>query len=171
MKDPSSQSSTRAKKNKRRSIGQRVGDGARLVGEIGDDLVNRPGVLPGKAHGWFRTWFGKVWKVRGGGLYAVGYALTFVYLEIRSIASEIAEAAGVDFFTNQLIEFLFRFMSESLFNMIKAFMWPVYVIQSWQPYGAIMLGLMFVLFPIVLKKPIERWLFGDQPPADAPTAD
>ena len=172
MKDPSSQSSTRAKKNKRRSIGERVGDGARLVGEIGDDLVHRPGVLPGKAHGWFRTWFGKVWKVRGGGLYAVGYALTFAYLEVRAIISEIAEAAGViDFFTNQLIEFVFRFLSETLFNMIQAFMWPVYLIQAWQPYGLILLVLLFILFPVVLKKPIERWLFGDQPKESSPTAE
>ena len=161
MKDPNSQSSTRAKKNKRRTVSQRVGDGARLVGEIGDDLVHRPGVLPGKAHGWFRTWFGKVWKVRGGGLYAVGYALSFAYLEVRAIVSEIAEADGVvDFFTNQLIEFVFRFLSETFVNMIQAFMWPVYVIQSWQPYGLVLLVALFILFPMVLKKPIERWLFG-----------
>ena len=172
MKDPSSQSSTRAKKSKRRSIGERVGDGARLVGEIGDDLVRRPGVLPGKAHGWFRTWFGKVWKVRGGGLYAVGYALTFAYLEVRAIISEVLEADGViDFFTNQLIEFIFRFLSETFVNMIQAFMWPVFLIQWWQPYGLITLILLFVLFPAVLKKPIERWLFGDQPAESAPTAE
>ena len=172
MKDPSSQSSTRAKKTKRRSIGERVGDGARLVGEIGDDLVHRPGVLPGKAHGWFRTWFGKVWRVRGGGLYAVGYALTFAYLEVRAIVSEVLEADGViDFFTNQLIEFVFRFLSETIANMIQAFMWPVFLIQLWQPYGLILLIAMFVLFPVVLKKPIERWLFGDQPPESSPTTE
>lgn len=172
MKDPKSQSSTKAKRNKRRSFGARVGDGARLVGEIGDDLVHRPGVLPGKAHGWFRTWFGKVWKVRGGGLYAVGYALTFAYLEVRAIISEIAEAEGViDFFTNQLIEFVFRFLSETFVNMIQAFIWPVFLIQTWQPYGAIMLGLMFILFPVLLKKPIERWLFGDRAPQSPPTAE
>ena len=172
MKDPNSQSSTRAKKTKRRSLGERVGDGARLVGEIGDDLVHRPGVLPGKAHGWFRTWFGKVWRGRGGGLYAVGYALTFAYLEVRAIVSEVLEADGViDFFTNQLIEFVFRFLSETLVNMIQAFMWPVYLIQLWQPYGLILLIAMFVLFPIVLKKPIERWLFGDQPAESSPTAE
>jgi hypothetical protein len=163
LKDPNSKSSPRAKKTKRRSISQRVGDSARLVGEIGDDLVRQPGVLPGKAHGWFRTWFAKVWKVRGGGLYAVGYALTFVYLEVRAIFREIGEAEGiVDFFTNQIIEFLFRFLSESLVNMISAFMWPVYLIQLWQPYGIILLVGMFVLFPIALKKPIERWLFGGE---------
>ena len=172
MKDPNSQSSTRAKKSKRRTIGERVGDGARLVGEIGDDLVHRPGVLPGKAHGWFRTWFGKVWRVRGGGLYAVGYALTFSYLELRAIGRELLEADGViDFFTNQLFEFVFRFLSETIVNMIQAFMWPVFLIQLWQPYGAILLGLMFVLFPMVLKKPIERWLFGDQPAADQTKAE
>ncbi len=66
----------------------------------------------------------------------------------------------VDFFTNQIIEFLFRFLSESLVNMILAFMWPVYLIEAWQPYGLILLVTLFVLFPIVLKKPIERWLFG-----------
>ena len=104
-----------------------------------------------------------MWKVRGGGLYAVGYAVDFIYLEVRAIIEEIASASGiVDFFTNQLIEFLFRFLSESLMNMIMAFMWPVYLVQAWEPYGAILLGLMFVLFPYVLKKPIERWLFGDE---------
>ena len=142
------------------------------MGEIGDDLVHRPGVLPGKAHGWFRTWFGKVWKVRGGGLYAVGYAVTFAYLEVRAILGELLEADGIiDFFTSQLIEFLFRFLSETLVNMIQAFMWPVYLVQLWQPFGAIALGLMFILFPYLLKKPIERWLFGNQPPNNAAKAE
>lgn len=167
LKNPAAKGSTKAKKTKRRSISQRVGDGARLVGEISDDLVNRPGVLPGKAHGWFRTWFGKVWQVRGGGLYAVGYALTFVYLEVRSIFSEIGEAEGVvDFFTNQILEFLIRFLSESFINMVSAFMWPVYLIQAWNLYGLVLLIGLFVLFPIVLKEPIERWLFGSNTPND-----
>lgn len=77
--------------------------------------------------------------------------------------SEIAEADGVvDFFTGQIIEFFIRFMSESIMNMIQAFMWPVSLIQAWQPFGAIALGLMFVAFPLLLKKPLERWLFGDE---------
>jgi hypothetical protein len=148
---------------KRRSVGQRVGDGARLIRETGDDLLNRPGVLPGKAHGWFRTWFAKIWRVRGGGLYAVGYALTFAYLEVRSIISEIMEAEGVvDFFTGQIIEFFIRFISDSVLNMVQAFMWPLWLIQAWQPFGAIALCLLFIAFPLVLKKPLEHWLFGDE---------
>ena len=64
----------------------------------------------------------------------------------------------VDFFTEQIVEFLFRFLSESLVNMIYAFMWPVYVVQLNPPWGAIGLGLAFLFFDTVLRKPIERWL-------------
>ncbi len=35
-------------------------------------------VVADKAHGWFRTWFAKVWKVCGGGLYAVGLGIAFL---------------------------------------------------------------------------------------------
>lgn len=158
MKDRSSQNSTKPK-TKRRSLGRRVGDGARALGELGDDLVNRPGVLPGKAHGWFRTWFAKVWKIRGGGLYACGYAVTFLVLEIRSLTGDVFEADGiVDFFTEQIFETLFRFLGESLINMISAFMWPVYLVQLKPPWGAIGLGLAFAIFDLVLRKPIEHWL-------------
>lgn len=158
MKDRSSQNSTKAK-TERRSLSKRVGDGARALGELGDDLVHRPGVLPGKAHGWFRTWFAKVWKIRGGGLYACGYAVTFLVLEIRSLAGDVFEADGiVDFFTEQIFETLFRFLGESLANMISAFMWPIYLVQLNPPWGAIGLGLAFAIFDLVLRKPIERWL-------------
>lgn len=118
--------------------------------------------LAGRVSGWFRTWFAKVWKVRGGGLYACGYAITFVVLEIRSLFGDIADADGpVQFVQEQAFEFVFRFLGESLANMIEAFLWPLRVLQFSPPYGAIALGLAFVLFPITLKKPIERWLFGD----------
>jgi len=132
------------------------------MGELGSDIVNRPGVLPGKANSWLRTWFGKVWKVRGGGLYAVGYAVTFAYLEVTTIVSEFAESESLaDFFTEQLFEFVIRFATDSLVNLVKALVWPVYLIELAPPYGAIGLGLAFVAFPMLLKKPIERWLFGD----------
>ena len=161
MKDPKSKSSTRPT-TKRKPIGKRIGDGARTLGEVGDDLVNRPGVLPGKAHNWFRKWFGKVWRVRGGGLYACGYAVTFVVLEIRTIVGEFVESDSLGAFVQeQLVEFVFRFAIDSLMNMIYAFAWPAYVAQYSPPVGVIALGAAFILFPITLKKPIERWLFPD----------
>jgi hypothetical protein len=113
-----------------------------------------------KAHGWFRSWFAKVWNIRGGGLYALGYAVTFIVLEVTTVISELAESEGVgDFLSGQLVEFIFRFASDSIFNLVKALMWPVYVVQWQSPFGAIALGLAFLIFPTYLKKPITKWLF------------
>jgi len=102
--------------------------------------------------------------VRGGGLYAVGYILTFLFFEAKTLAEEVAESTGIaDFLTNQIFEFVIRFATDSLQNMIKAFMWPVYIVELSPPYGAIALGVAFMAFPRYLKKPIEKWLFGDDP--------
>ena len=115
-----------------------------------------------KAKSWFRLWFAKVWKLRGGGLYAVGWAAAFIYLEVTTVLGEIVGADGfVDFFTNQIIEFPFRFMMDSIANMIQAFMWPGYVV-SWQPpVGAIALGVAYVVFAKFIKHHITAWLFPD----------
>lgn len=95
-------------------------------------------------------------------MYAVGYILTFLIFEARTIVEEISESSGVgEFLSNQLIGFVLRFATDSLANMIKAFMWPVYIVQLYPPYGPIALGLAFIVFPKYLKKPIEKWLFGE----------
>ncbi len=110
-----------------------------------------------------RSRFKKVWDVRGGGLYAVGYILTFLYFEVRTIISEIADATGLtDFLSDQLLGFVIRFATESLVNIVKALMWPVYIVQISPPFGAIALGLVFYIFPKYLKKPLEKKLFGEE---------
>ena len=120
-----------------------------------------------QAEGWFRRWFAKVWKVRGGGLYAVGWAVTFAYLEVTTLLGEIFEAEGVvEFFTSQLVEFLFRFIGDSLTNMISAFIWPVEIVQWRPPVGAIILGAAFMLFPVTIKPYITAWLFPDGEPEE-----
>ena len=122
-----------------------------------------------EAKSWIRLWFAKVWKLRGGGLYAVGWATTFIYLEVTTVLGEIAGADGiVDFFTNQIIEFLFRFMSDSIANMIQAFMWPAFVVQWQPPVGAIALGAAFIVFPTYIKPHITAWLFPDGEEAETP---
>ncbi len=89
----------------------------------------------------------------------MGYALTFVFLEIRTVVSEIAGAESIgQFFSEQLIEFVFRFLGESLANMIQAFIWPVEIVTLSPPWGAIGLGVMFMVFDKVLRGPIEQWL-------------
>lgn len=119
--------------------------------------------LADHAHGWFRTWFAKIWKVRGGGLYACGYAVTFAYLEVTTIIGEFAESSSIgEFISEQLLEFVFRFAIDSIANLIQALMWPVYIVEFSPPLGAIALGLAFILFPMTIKKPITRWLFPDE---------
>jgi hypothetical protein len=107
-----------------------------------------------------RGWFEKIWKVRGGGLYAVGWAVTFAWLEVTTIIGEILDAEGVvDFFVHQLLEFMLRFMGDSLKNMVLAFMWPAFVVQWKMPVGLILLGVAFALFPTYVKPYLEKWLF------------
>ena len=101
--------------------------------------------------------------MRGGGLYAVGYILTFLYFEAMTIIDEIAESTGLgDFISDQLLGFLLRFVVGSFANMIKALMWPVYIIQLNPVFGGIVLGAAFYIFPKYLKKPLEKKLFGEE---------
>ena len=109
-----------------------------------------------------RPWFRKVWKARGGGLYACGFVLTFIYLEVTMLIGEIMAATGVvDFFTEQLLGLPLRFVRESLQNMIAAFIWPVPLIEFSPPWGVVILGAIYLLFTYLIKEPLEKWLFHD----------
>lgn len=89
--------------------------------------------------------------------------MTFLYFDVRTVIGEIADATGLaDFLSDQLLGFVIRFATDSLVNMVKAFIWPVYIVQIYPPFGPIALGLAFYIFPVYLKKPIETWLFGDK---------
>ena len=141
-----------------------MGENIRAAGEFGREAVARPDQLPDKAHGWLRGWFRKVWDVRGGGLYAVGFAAAFLFFEIREIFFEDIPQfiAMSSVFSSELIGFGIEFVVDTMINFVKALMWPVYVVTLWPPAGAIALGLAYFLFPRYLKAPIEHWLFHDQ---------
>jgi hypothetical protein len=115
-----------------------------------------------KAQSWFRRWFTKVWRVRGGGLYACGYAITFVALEVTTVVGELVESTSIgNFLSEQLVEFIFRFVGDSMVNLLMALMWPVYIVQWQPPFGAIGLGLAYIVFAKYLKKPISDWLLSE----------
>ncbi len=116
-----------------------------------------------KSHSRFRVWFRKVWEVRGGGLYACGFALTFLYFEIGSLREDFAQLGGLldGQFISVFIAFVIDFLIDSFMNTIKAFAWPVYVVQVAPPMGAIALGLAFAFFPKYVKPHLTRWLFPD----------
>lgn len=118
-----------------------------------------------EAQRWFRSWFAKIWQVRGGGLYACGFALTFLYLEARTMIGEFIDADSIgSFFSEQLLEFVFRFAVDSLVNTMHAFIWPAHVVQIAPPFGAIGLGVAYLVFARFLKQPITEWLFPDGEP-------
>ena len=141
---------------------KKLGDRAKVVGSLSETLVREPKSFPKKTAHAVRPWFRKVWKARGGGLYAFGFVLTFVYLEASMLIGEIMAATGfVDFFTEQLIELPFRFLSESLSNLIQAFIWPVPILEISPPWGVAILAVIYLLFTYRIKEPLERWLFHD----------
>lgn len=141
---------------------RRLGDRAKVVSSLSGTLVKEPKAFPKKTAHALRPWFRKVWDARGGGLYACGFVLTFVYLEVSTLIGEILTAKGiVDFFTEQLVELLFRFFGESVKNMVLAFMWPVPIVQYSPPWGIAMLVGIYVVFAKFIKEPLEQWLFKD----------
>jgi len=108
-------------------------------------------------------WFRKVWDVRGGGLYACGFAVTFVVLEAGSVIEDFKQIGLL--FDGQVVSFVLNFIIDSFQNTIQAFMWPVSIVQLAPPFGAIGLGVAFLLFPVLAKKHVEAWLFSDDEPA------
>jgi hypothetical protein len=109
-----------------------------------------------------RRWIRKVWDARGGGLYACGFVIAFVWLEFTTLVDEFSSSNGITgFFSGQLVQFLLRFTVDSLVNTVNALIWPVHFIRFSPPWGFVILGALYLVFTYVLKKPLERWLFHD----------
>ena len=94
----------------------------------------------------FRTWFRKVWEVRGGGL---------------SLADDVLGIGAL--FRGEAVQFFINLIVESLTNTLSALMWPISVIQLAPPFGLIGLAITFWLFPTYVKPHIESWLFDGEP--------
>ncbi len=147
-------------KKKKRSFVQRLLRPLETGLELVSVLVTKPRDFPHAFAVVFRNGFRAVWSARGGGLYAVGFFITFLWLELTMFVDDVADAGGVgDFITSQLFELLIRFTVESLLNTLSAFIWPVYVLQFQPPIGLLLLAVAFLLFPRFVKPSLERWLF------------
>lgn len=130
---------------------------------LGKTLKAEPKSFPAEMLELIRRAVRTIWNARGGGLYACGFVVTFVYLEIRMFLLDIFEAESVGgFFTEQATEMLFKYLGESIQNTVNAFIWPVHVISiEPQPWGFVLLGVMYLVFANFLKRPLEGWLFGE----------
>ena len=138
---------------------------------LGSLLVNEPKAFPGALGQVFKRGFRNVWHVRGGGLYACGFLVTFVWLELSMFFGEIQEAESFGgFFSGQLIELLLRFSVLSLLNTLNALIWPFHIISLSPLWGGLALGGMYLLFAKFAKDPLEQWLFGDKLESDEANA-
>ncbi len=138
---------------------------------LGRMLRDEPASLPGEMLHRLKLAINGLWKARGGGFYACGFVVTFLFLEVRMFVTDVIGAESfTSFVSQQLLETVFRFLSQSLLNSILAFIWPVYVIEFRPPWGIVALVLMYVIFAFLLKEPLERWLFAGQPGANEDSA-
>lgn len=150
------------KQKKKDSFAVRMKKRGREFKSLGKTLAKEPREFPNALMNVFRRSFLTVWDARGGGLYACGYVVTFVWLEMIMFVDDILAAESVGgFFGAQVFEMFFRYLGESLQNMIAAFIWPVHVVTFAPPWGAIAFGLSYALFERLFKKPIEGWLLHD----------
>lgn len=141
-------------------VSRRTGETVSLV----SILINEPRAFPAALSQQFKRASRAVWSARGGGLYACGFLVTFLWLEVTTFFGEIAAANSVGgFVSEQLFEFFIRFTVQSLANTVYALLWPLSVIQ-WSPvWGIAILAGMYIVFTTFLKQMLESWLFGDDP--------
>jgi hypothetical protein len=134
----------------------------RETANLGHVLATEPRAFPGALGRVLKRFVRTVWNARGGGLYACGFVVTFLWLEATTFIGElVASGSLASFVSEQLIEFILRFTVQSLTNTVLAFIWPVYVIQFSPIWGGIALAALYILFPRYLKEPLTKWLFHD----------
>jgi len=128
-------------------------------------LRDEPRAFPGAVLRLAKRSMLAIWRARGGGLYACGFLVTFLYLETKMFVTDLVGADGIgDFVTGQLMEKLFRYLGDSIANTITAFVWPAYVLQRDPIWGLGFLVVGFFVFDRYLKAQIESWLSRDETP-------
>ncbi len=81
-----------------------------------------------------------LWSSRGGGFYGLGYVITFIVLETRTLFSGVASSETVlGFIGQEVTQVFFRLAFESLLNSFLAFLWPLYVLQLLSNWGIVVL--------------------------------
>lgn len=93
-----------------------------------------------------RRGFVRLWRLRGGGFYGLGWVVCFFWLQFQALRGDVTEAQGVaDFASNWLLEKLLTFGLETFINMGLAFAWPGFLIDRLGGYGIAALVAGFVV--------------------------
>ncbi len=134
----------RRRGRKRRSLVQSIG--ARLSDSVVTvrRAVDEPSSVPRQ----LRDSLLRLWRVRGGGFYGLGYVIAFVVLEVRAFVDNWA-VPGADVVTvlvQEVLAFVFRFAAQSLLNGFIAFAWPIFVVKALGAIGLVLLGALAWVF-------------------------
>ena len=104
----------------------------------------------------------QLWQSRGGGLYGLGYVVTFVALEVFEIPeffSDLYALFGGDTVASglsALLTLIVDFFVDTLKNMVFAFIWPALLISLLGGWGVLLVALGFASFDPLLRPLIER---------------
>lgn len=119
------------------------------------ESVRKPSTIKGRVR---RALIG-LWRTRGGGLYGLGYVITFVILEVRALFGDIVEATNVTgAFAAEMLAWLFRFGVDSFLNVGLAFAWPAFVIDGLGGWGIVVVVGAFIGFERLARPWVERQL-------------
>ncbi len=141
-------SAPRPRKKRKR----RVRPLTRLKRRVGESYTTLHGIVtqPRTAPSLAREALIKLWRVRGGGFYGLGYVITFVVLEIRMLIGNVVDSTDVvTLVVQEALEILFRFAVQSFINGFIAFGWPIFVVQYLHGWGLLAIGVGWFAF--------DRW--------------
>ena len=102
-----------------------------------------------------RQWLAKLWASRGGGFYGLGYVVTFVVLEARSLASGLTTVSGLE---AQVAQYVLRFSMDSVRNIVLSVVWPAHLFQ-WLggPAGLVALASGYAAFEYAIRPLVQTW--------------
>lgn len=103
-----------------------------------------------------RGWFVTLWATKGGGFYGLGYIVTLIALEVVSAQQGIGSGA-TSYVAGQAIQYVVGFGIDSIFNTVRAFVWPFYLFQ-WLglPGIAVFVG-GGIVFERFVRPSVEGW--------------
>jgi hypothetical protein len=93
----------------------------------------------------------KIWRVRGGGFYGLGYVVAFAILEVRAFIGNFEGDGDItSMIVQEVVGFFFRFAGQSFLNGFIAFGWPIFVVDYLGAWGLLLIGASWYGF--------DRWL-------------
>lgn len=151
----------RKEKKGRRSLIRGTRERLTTVYGLGRTLVEEPRSFPSQLKAEFLKWTRATWNARGGGFYACGFVVTFVFLEIKLLVTELFTDSAAGFIVAQALQLVLRFTVDSLVNTLLALIWPALVLQLSPVWGLAGLIAGYFIFKRFIKQPLTRLLFDD----------